>query len=78
MEQICEDPIIRHRNMLVEIEQPEAGKVAIAGSPIHLSETPGTIYAHAPLLGEHNEEIYREVLGYSSEELSYMRGNGII
>jgi CoA:oxalate CoA-transferase len=78
MEQICEDPIIKHRNMLVEIEQPIAGKVKITGSPIHLSETPGKIYAHAPLLGEHTEEILQEILGYSRQEIDRLNAEGVL
>jgi len=78
MKKICEDPIIKHRNMLVEVEQPIAGKVKIAGSPIHLSETPGKIYAHAPLLGEHTEEILREILGYSRQEIDSLMAQGVL
>jgi len=78
LKQICEDPIIRHRNMLVEVDQPTAGKVRIAGSPIHLSETPGKIYAHAPLLGEHTEEVLREILGYSRQEIDRLVAGGVL
>lgn len=78
LKQICEDPIIKHRNMLVEIDQPIAGKVKIAGSPIHLSETPGKIYAHAPLLGEHTEEVLQEILGYSRQEIDRLTAEGVL
>ncbi|MEW6671274.1 MAG: CoA transferase [Thermodesulfobacteriota bacterium] len=78
MEQICQDPIVRHRNMLVEVDQPTAGKVTIAGSPIHLSETPGKVYAPAPLLGEHSEEILREILGYSRREIDRLLAEGVV
>ncbi len=76
--QICEDPVIRHRRMLVEVEQPTAGKVKIAGSPIHLSETPGKVYAPAPLLGEHTEEILRDILGYSREKIERLMAKGVL
>jgi len=78
LKQICEDPIITHRNMLVEIDQPGAGKVKIAGSPIRLSETPGKIYAHAPLLGEHTEEVLQEILGYSRQDIGRLVAEGVI
>ncbi|HET6478030.1 MAG TPA: CoA transferase, partial [Dehalococcoidales bacterium] len=48
IKQVCEDPCINHRKMLAEIEQPQMGRIKIAGSPIHLSETPGQVYAPAP------------------------------
>jgi CoA:oxalate CoA-transferase len=75
---ICEDPHIRHRNMLVEIDQPEAGKMEIAGSPIHLSETPGAVYAPAPLLGQHTDEILKSILNYSEEDIKELKKQGII
>ena len=50
--------------MVAEVDQPGIGPVAIVGSPFHLSETPGTVRTPAPLLGQHTEEVLREVLGY--------------
>ena len=76
--EICEDPHIRYRRMLVEMEQPGVGKIRMAGSPIHLSETPGEVYAPAPVLGEHSEEILRNVLGYPREEIDQLKREGII
>jgi CoA:oxalate CoA-transferase len=52
--------------------------VKMAGSPIHLSETPGEVYAHAPLLGEHSEEVLRDILRYSQEEIDRLKEEGII
>ncbi len=75
---ICEDPHISYRKMLVDIEQPRVGKMKIAGSPIHLSETPGAVYAPAPLLGEHSEEVLRTLLAYSDEEIERLKDEGII
>jgi len=78
MKDICEDPHISYRKMLVDIEQPRVGKMKIAGSPIHLSETPGEVYAPAPLLGEHSEEVLRALLSYSDEEIEKLKTEGII
>ncbi|MDQ5985307.1 MAG: Acetyl-CoA:oxalate CoA-transferase [Syntrophus sp. SKADARSKE-3] len=78
IEDICNDPHIRYRKMLVDIDQPEAGKVTIAGSSIHLSETPGEVYAPAPLLGQHSEDILRSILGYSDESIEELKCEGII
>ena len=75
---ICEDPHIRYRNMLVEIDQPNVGRMAITGSPIRLSETPGEVYAPAPLLGEHTDEVLKDVLGYKEEEIEELRREGVI
>jgi CoA:oxalate CoA-transferase len=75
---ICADPHIRYRNMLVDIDQPEVGKMSITGSPIHLSETPGEVYAPAPRLGQHTEEILRDLLNYSQIEIDQLKREGII
>ncbi|NIO10207.1 MAG: CoA transferase, partial [Deltaproteobacteria bacterium] len=76
--QVCEDPCIQYRNMLAEIEQPEIGRIKVAGSPIHLSETPGEVYAPAPLLGEHTGEILKDLLDYSDEDIALMEDEGVI
>lgn len=57
---IFEDPHPRVRNMLVEVEQPGNPPLVIAGCPIKFTETPSGIYARAPRLGEHNEEVFAE------------------
>lgn len=75
---ICEDPHIRYRKMLVEIDQPRVGKMKIAGSPIRLSETPGSVYAPAPLLGEHSDSILKEILGYAQTEIDALKQEGVI
>ena len=75
---ICEDPHISHREMLVEIDQPVVGKMKICGSPFRLSETPGRVAAPAPMLGEHSEQVLREMLGYSQEKIDRLQSDGII
>lgn len=78
IKEICEDPHIAHRKMLVEIDQPGIGRMEIAGSPIRLSETPGEVYSPAPLLGQHSEEVLKDILGYSQEEIGSLREEGVI
>jgi len=76
--EICEDPIIAHRHMLAEVDQPLVGKMKIVNSPIRLSETPGQVYQPAPLLGEHTAEILKGILGFSNEQIEQLRGEGIV
>ncbi len=78
VKEICEDPHIRYRKMIVEIDQPGVGRMKIAGSPFRLSETPGEVYSPAPLLGEHTEEVLRDLLGYSPEEIETLKKERII
>jgi CoA:oxalate CoA-transferase len=78
VKEICEDPHIAHRKMLVEVDQPGVGKMRIVGSPIRLSETPGEVYAPAPLLGQHSEEVLRTILGYSAEDIRTLKDENVI
>jgi CoA:oxalate CoA-transferase len=78
IKEICDDPVIRHRNMLATVAQPDIGPVRIAGSPIRLSETPGAVTGPAPRLGEHSEEILRMVLGYDQERIAALKREGVI
>ena len=78
IKEICEDKVIRHRNMLVTVDQPDVGPVRIAGSPIRLSETPGEVVTPAPLLGEHSEEVLRTVLGYDRTRIEALKAEGVI
>jgi CoA:oxalate CoA-transferase len=78
IKEICEDPHIAYRNMLVEIDQPRVGKMRIVGSPLRLSETPGEVYAPAPLLGQHSEEILEKLLGYAKQEIEALKREKVI
>ncbi len=67
--EVAADPHLHARGMWQRVEHPATGAHAYLG-PIagHLSKTPLRIWAPAPLLGQDNEYLYREVLGYSEEE----------
>jgi crotonobetainyl-CoA:carnitine CoA-transferase CaiB-like acyl-CoA transferase len=68
----------KFREMIVEIEQPQYGKVKMAGCPIKFSETPASIYEPAPLLGQHNKKVYPELLGLTEDQLANLESEGII
>jgi CoA:oxalate CoA-transferase len=78
LKQICEDAHIKHRNMLVEIDQPVVGKMQVSASPLKLSETPGEVYAPAPMLGQHTEEVLRELLRYSPGVIKQLKAEGVV
>jgi formyl-CoA transferase len=61
-EQAVTDPHTLAREMVVEMEHPEAGTVYGLGIPVKLSATPGSVRRPAPLLGQHNDEVLREWL----------------
>jgi formyl-CoA transferase len=61
--------------MVVELEQPELGRVRQLGFPIKLSRTPGDPSRPAPAFGEHTDEVLAEA-GYSPEEIAGMKDSG--
>lgn len=78
IEQITRDPVVAHRQMLATVQQPGVGQVTIAGSPFRMSSTPGQVYSHAPLLGEHSIEVLREVLKYSDDAIRALREKNVV
>jgi len=75
---IVNDPQVRHRQQIVEVDHPKAGKVPLHGVTIKLSESPGAVQRPAPVLGEHNEEVYGEWLGLSAAQVAALKEDGII
>ncbi len=70
------DPQLAHRGFFVTLDHPEMGPTPYDGPVTIFSRTPQTLRRPAPLLGEHNDEVLREILGLSEEEIARYRGNG--
>lgn len=66
------------RQFFIELDHPETGKLKYPGPFLRLSKTPALTKQRAPLLGEHNDVIYGDRLGYTPGELDGMREEGII
>lgn len=77
IEQIFNDPHVIERELFKEMDHPIAGTVKQIGFPIKFSNTKGKIYSHAPILGEHTEEILSQ-LDYSNEKIEQLRNGGVI
>jgi crotonobetainyl-CoA:carnitine CoA-transferase CaiB-like acyl-CoA transferase len=77
-EDMLNDAHFRERGFWVEIEHPVVGKVTYPGAPIKAEDMPWVIRRPAPLLGQHNEDIYCEKLGYSRQELVKLKEAGVI
>jgi crotonobetainyl-CoA:carnitine CoA-transferase CaiB-like acyl-CoA transferase len=69
--------LVREREMVVELEQPELGPVRLLGLPIKLSRTPGDPTRPAPALGEHTEEVLREA-GFDPDQVSELLASGAV
>jgi crotonobetainyl-CoA:carnitine CoA-transferase CaiB-like acyl-CoA transferase len=72
------EPPVAEREMIVEYEHPQAGKVRLPGNPIKFEGIAETISHPAPLLGEHTNEVLREVLSMSAEEIDKLRAAGAV
>ena len=78
LDEVLEDPQVKARELLQYIEYPGAPKpVPVATTAVRLSATPGVIHHRAPTLGEHTEEVLRE-MGYSNDEIAALRVDGVV
>jgi crotonobetainyl-CoA:carnitine CoA-transferase CaiB-like acyl-CoA transferase len=75
--ELADDPQIKHRDMIVELDHPALGKVKQAGIPVKLSATPGKIRKFAPKRGEDAASILMEI-GYSEEEIEKLERDDVI
>jgi formyl-CoA transferase len=74
-EDLANDEHVRGRDMWVELDHPQRGTWYNVGMPIKLSDSPAVI-KRSPLLGEHTEEILKEVLGYDGAKISALKQAG--
>ena len=77
VDEALKDVQVKHRQMIVEVEHPHAGPLLQIGIPIKFSETPGEIREPAPALGQHNDEILKE-LGHSPREIEKLKDERVI
>ena len=80
IDQVFEDPQVKARKMITEMEHPLAGEdtVQLISSPIKMSETPVSYRYPPPTLGQHTDEILFEVLGLDETEREKLKTEGII
>ncbi|MFC1944722.1 CaiB/BaiF CoA transferase family protein [Chloroflexota bacterium] len=72
------DPQMIENEYIVDFQHPELGQIGIPGFPIRFSAAEINNNLAAPKLGEHTEEVLREIGGYSKEEIDQFRQNGVI
>jgi formyl-CoA transferase len=78
LDRVFDHPQTRHRDMVVEIDHPTAGKVKLAGIPFQMSGTPPAILRHPPLLGEHTDEVLGQDLGFDAKSIGVLRQRGVV
>jgi formyl-CoA transferase len=75
--EVLSDKHLRARGFITDLEHPRRGGYPMPGNPVRMSESP-TEVTRAPLLGEHNAEVYGKHLGLGGEELDGLRRDGVI
>ncbi len=75
---IAEDPQYAEREDLVKVDDPDLGPLQMHAALPKLSRTPGSVYRAAPGLGEHNESVYGEWLGYDAQRVADLKEQGLI
>jgi formyl-CoA transferase len=77
MKELAEEPSLRKTGTIVEVDHPTRGKYLTVGNPIKLSDSP-TEVIRSPLLGEHTEEILRDVLRFDGERIRDIKASGAL
>lgn len=78
LEQALSDPQTLARNMVIEVEHPLGGTAKMPGNPIKLSDTHEETYSPPPTVGQHTEEVLKDLLNKSIEEINALKKKGII
>ena len=77
MQELANDQSLRETGTIVEVDHPERGKYLTVGNPVKLSESVSEV-SRSPLLGEHTEEILRDIIGLSDDDIAMAREEGAI
>src|SRR5262249_1293983 len=78
LSEVFDDPQVKARELIRFVEYPGSARpVPTPNTPVRLSETQGGVRSRAPMLGEHTDEILRE-LAFSDVEITVFRGSGVI
>jgi formyl-CoA transferase len=77
MKELAEEPSLRATGTVVEVDHPTRGKYLSVGNPIKLSDSPSEV-RRSPLLGEHTEEILRDIVGFAPSDVEAAKKEGAI
>ena len=77
-EDLFTDPHLKERSIFQQVDHPVIGNNWVIAPPWRLTETPAAINSYGPLLGEHTDEIFHDVLGMSTEEIEQLKEGQVI
>lgn len=77
MAQVYNDPQVQARQMVVDLDDPDLGRLRNIGIPVKLSATPGCIRCRAPALGEHSREVLMEA-GFAEDDIEHLIQSGVV
>jgi formyl-CoA transferase len=77
MKEIAEEQSLRATGTVVEVDHPVRGRYLTVGNPIKLSDSPADV-RRSPLLGEHTDEILKDVLGFKAAEIAEIKNSGAL
>ena len=75
---VVNDPHLQEREFFAQSVHPVAGEVTFPGAPFNMSLTPWQLKSPAPVLGQHNEEVYEGILGHSREDIERWHEQGVV
>jgi len=78
IDDVLEDPHLQERGAFVRVEHPAYGDLTLLAPWIRFSETPGAVTAPGPAVGQHNQEVLRDLLGLSPEQVDQLASEGAI
>jgi len=75
---VFENPQVKARGTAIEMDHPSAGKVKLVRSPMKMSVTPADAALPPPMLGQHTDEVLRDLLGRSEQQIAALRDKGVL
>jgi len=78
LDQAARQPQVLARELITEVDDPVLGRIEVVNSSLKYLNSDARVRGPAPMLGEHNAEVLREMLGYSSEKIAALRDSGVL
>ncbi len=81
LDEVADDPHLKQRQMIVELDHPHKGPIKVIGCPLKFYTEDGALQIDvlpAPGVGQHNDEVYTSLLGCTATDLAHWRAEGVI